>query len=119
MLKSSIPDGGRSLCTALELEFREASSTPSDTCVSWDCVIIVCWDYVPGGVSHRKAAGDVAMLERRVFSPRMNFAMLNFYFELHTVLWAFDKEIFLMLVCLDQMRSVRYLCFHLKMQHLD
>ena len=44
--KSSIPDDGRPWNTVPELEFWAAFSTPSETCVSWDCVILVCWDYV-------------------------------------------------------------------------
>ena len=43
------------------------------------------------GISHRKEVGDVAILERRFISSRMDLGMLNFSFEFHTVLWTFDK----------------------------
>ena len=43
------------------------------------------------GVSHRKAVGNVVMLERRVVSSHMDLAMLNFSCEFYALLWAFDK----------------------------
>ena len=43
------------------------------------------------GVSHRKAMGNVAILERRFNSDRMHLVILNFFFEFHTMLWAFDN----------------------------
>ena len=51
-----------------------------------------------------------AMLERRFISFPMDLVMLNFSLEFHTILWAFDKQHFLMLVRLDRRRSVRCLC---------
>ena len=51
---------------------------------------------------------DVAMLERRFISARMDLVMLNFSFEFHTV---FDKQKVLILKCLHQRRSVKCLYF--------
>ena len=44
------------------------------------------------GISYRNTVGDDAMLERRFISARMDLVTLNFSFEFHTVLWAFDKK---------------------------
>ena len=57
---------------------------------------------------------DNVMLERRFISSCMELSMLNFSFEFHTILWAFEKKKFLMLVCLDQRRSIRFLRFPLE-----
>ena len=46
-------------------------------------------------ISYRKAVGNFAMLERRLISFHMEFVMLNFSFEFHTVLWDFDEQFFL------------------------
>ena len=43
------------------------------------------------GGSHRKAVGDVSILERKFSSARIDLAMLNFSFEFHTVLCTFDR----------------------------
>ena len=43
----SIPDDRRRWNVVLEFDFWEVSSTPSETCVSWDYAIVVSWDYVP------------------------------------------------------------------------
>ena len=66
------------------------------------------------GLSYRKDVGNVSMLERRFVSAHMDLVMLNFSFEFHTILWAFEKKKFLMLVCLDQRRSIRFLRFPLE-----
>ena len=57
---------------------------------------------------------EVSMMERRFISARIDLAMLNFSFDFHTVLWAIDKQKFLMLVCLDRRKSVRCLYFSLE-----
>ena len=49
----------------------------------------------------------------------MGLVMLNYSFEFHTVLWAFDKKKFLMLVFLDRRMSVRYLRFPLEKIELN
>ena len=41
--------------------------------------------------SHRKAVGNVSMLEMRVNFAHMDLVMLNFSFEFHAVLCTFDK----------------------------
>ena len=64
-------------------------------------------------ISHRKAVGDISMLESRVISSRMDLAISNFSFEFHTFLWDFDKQKFFMLIFLDRRSSVRCLCFPL------
>ena len=46
------------------------------------------------GISYRKYAGDATMLERRIIYAHMDFVTLNFSFEFHTLLWAFDKQKF-------------------------
>ena len=50
---------------------------------------------------------DISMMDRRFNSAHMDLVMLNFSFEFHSVLRDFDKQKFLMLVCLDERRSVR------------
>ena len=54
------------------------------------------------------------MMVRRLISSCMDFLMLNFSFEFHTVLWDFDKKKILMLILLCLRRSVRFLCFLLE-----
>ena len=44
------------------------------------------------GISHRKTVCDVSIIERRFISVHMDLEILNFSFEFHTVLWAFDNQ---------------------------
>ena len=106
---SSIPHSRRPWNTVPELEFWVASSKPSDSYISWDYVILVFLDYVPDCGFRLKAVCDISMTERRFISAHMDFVILNFSFDFYTILWDFDKKKFLMLVCLDQIWSVR--CF--------
>ena len=46
------------------------------------------------GIYHRKAMSNVSILRGRLFSDHKDFAMLSFYLEFHTVLWAFNKQTF-------------------------
>ena len=64
-------------------------------------------------IFQRKAVDNVFMLVRRLISARMDFVILNFSFELDTVLWDLDRQKFLMLTFLDAIRSVRCLYFPL------
>ena len=49
----------------------------------------------------------------------MDFVMLDFSFDVHTVLWALDKQKFLILRFLDVRRSVKCLISHKKILCLN
>ena len=51
------------------------------------------------------------MMVRRLISAHMDFVILNFSFEFHTILWAFDEQKFLTLTFLDVRMHVSFLCF--------
>ena len=70
-------------------------------------------------IPQKKAVGNVSMMVRILISARADFVILNFSFELCTILWAFDKHKFLMLTLLGVRRSVRYLRFPLKKTFLE
>ena len=62
-------------------------------------------------MSHLKTVGEVPILEGSFISAHVCFIVLNFSFELHTVLWDFDKKKFFMLMLLDRRVSVKCVVF--------
>ena len=56
---------------------------------------------------------------RRLILARIEFVMLNFSFEFHTVLWVFNKQKFLILMFLDLRMHARCLCFPLEKKMLE
>ena len=55
-------------------------------CGSRYCVVVVYGDHMSDWDLPAETVGDVVMLSRRLIPTRMEFAMLNFSFEDHTVL---------------------------------
>ena len=63
--------------------------------------------------------GDVSMLARRPISAYADFVRLNFFFEFHIFLHAFDKQKCLTRTLLDLSRSIRCLCFPMQKTVLE
>ena len=65
------------------------------------------------GISPGKTVEFFAILAMRLIPSYIDFVMLNFSFKFHTVLQAFNKQKFLMLMFLCLRKSTRYLFFPL------